>query len=119
LVTTPKEPAGTPRDLRPDDVIDPGPRDAGPNILRIHSKDTVERSASLPIFIPPGLAAERTQLEPYIVQVQLSQEEQGVFVVGVDLQPRPRQGLTLYRLRQERGHECRTGGTQVPCGGLV
>lgn len=79
----------------------------------------VERSASLPVFTPPGLAPERAQLQPDVVQVHLSEEEQCVFVIWVGLQLFSRKGLAAGRLRQERGHESRTDGASVPRGRLV
>jgi hypothetical protein len=62
LVPAPEEPSNTPWNRRPDDVIDPRARDARPNVLGIQLKDTVERSASLPILIPAGPAPERARL---------------------------------------------------------
>ena len=67
-------------------------------MFRVHSKYTVERFASLPVFVPSGLVSENAQLQPHVIEVDLSEEKQRRFIVGAALQPCPRKDLTPGRL---------------------
>ena len=66
----------------------------------------------LPVLVPPGFPAERTELEPDVVQVDLAEEEQRALIRRHGFEHRARDGLAARRLGEEGGEQRRTGGAR-------
>jgi hypothetical protein len=117
LVSATEQPPRAARHLRVHDVVDPGARHHGPHVLGILRQHLVERPAGLPVLVPSRLAAERPELEPDVVQIELAQEEQRLFVSGFDLEASARDRLRPPRLGHEGGQQ--RGACGAPAERLV
>ena len=74
---------------------------------RIVFEHRVERPSRFPVLVPAGLPAQRSELEPDVVQIQLAEEEQRRFVAGSRSERRADHVLASADVRQEFGDESR------------
>src|SRR4029077_6164044 len=68
-------------------------------------------SSRFPVLVPAGLALQRSELEPDVVQIELAEVEQRRLVSGVGAQRRARQVLSALDLREKICDERGAGGT--------
>ena len=80
-VTAAQQPTGAPGHFGVDDVVDPRACDARSDVLSIVCEHSVEGPSRFPVLVPTGLPPQGSELEPDVVQVQLTEEEQRRFVV--------------------------------------
>ena len=64
------------------------------------------------VLVPARLSAERPELKPDIVQVELSEKEQRLVVTGVGGEPSSRERLAVLHVGHEGGDEGWTGHAQ-------
>src|SRR5439155_3578990 len=102
--------------LRVDNVVNPGARDGGSNVSRILLEHRIERFSGFPVLVPALPAAERAQLQPDVIEIDLAQKKQRRFVTRGRVQLCARQGLTSGRVAQEGCYQ--VGALQTALEGL-
>jgi hypothetical protein len=88
-------------------------------VTGLFDQDCIERVPRLPVLVPAGLPAERAEHEPYVVQVELAEEEQRVGVLRILHEDRFRGRSPLGELRHELAHQTLARRAGLECLVLV
>jgi hypothetical protein len=83
-------------------------------VIGIPFEDLVERLPRLPVLIPARPPSARAELQPDVVEIDLSEQEEGGLVVGRGLKPRTRERAGEGGFLDEGGEEIGAGRAGLP-----